>query len=385
MGEPAATEVGLALHDLAAVHPDGTAALSGINLDVARGELIAVVGPSGSGKTTLLRAIAGLIDVRRGRVLIRGRDVTGVEPAGRDIAMVFEAGALVPFLDVAGNLGFGLSVRGLPRREVDRRVSDEARLLRLGRVVQRRPGELSAGERGRVGIGRAVIRVPALWLLDEPMAHLDAAQRIELRHWLVREVRRTGVTTLYVTHDPTEALSVGDRVAVLDRGRLLQVGTPADLYRRPGSVFVADFASSAGVGMLPARLISSAGLAGFSVGAQVLARWAALPPQLERRVGDEVVLVLRPEDVHDAAREDGPDLSRLDAVVVRAEFTGRDVAVTVELDAPAPAGGRARLLARFDRSSEVRAGERIALAVDATRAHVFDPITGVALWHPEER
>jgi multiple sugar transport system ATP-binding protein len=222
-----------------------------------------------------------------------------------------------------------------------------------------------------------VIRVPALWLLDEPMAHLDAAQRVELRHWLVREVRRTGVTTLYVTHDPTEALAVGDRVAVLDGGRLLQIGTPAELYRRPGSVFVADFASSSGAGVLPARMISSGGLAGYTVGDRVLACWTRVPPELEGHVGRPVLLLLRPEDVHDAAGQDDPDLSRLDTLVVRTEFTGREVSVTLDVDG-------ATLLARFDRSSPVRAGEPITVALDAARAHVFDPATGHALWHPPD-
>ncbi|HYN17799.1 MAG TPA: ABC transporter ATP-binding protein [Actinomycetes bacterium] len=395
MGEFEAVAAGLAVHDLTAVQRDGSVSVDDVSLRVAPGELLVVVGPSGSGKTTLLRAIAGLAELRCGRVEIGDRDVTGVEPYRRNIAMVFEAGALVPFLDVAGNLGFGLKNRHVPKEEVADRVSAEARHLRLSRLLPRKPATLSAGERGRVGIGKALIRVPALWLLDEPLAHLDAAQRFELRHWLGREVKRLGVTTVLVTHDPTEALALGDRIAVLDRGQLLQVDTPQGLYQRPGSVFVADFASTAGVGVVTARLVSSGGMAGYQVGERTLPCWSPVPPELEGHVGAEVALLLRPEDVHDAATLDDPDLARLPGTVLRTEFTGRDLAVTIELDAPPAtcpgvdesglAGGRARVRARFHRSSTARPGSPVTLAVDAGRAHVFDPTTGTALWHPTEQ
>jgi multiple sugar transport system ATP-binding protein len=384
---------GLRLRDVSVTHPGGRPALAGVTLDVPPGELLAVVGPSGSGKTTLLRAVAGLAAVR-GRVEIDGKDVTGLSAPQRNVAMVFETAGLLPFLDVAGNVGFGLRLRHVPREETRQRVSDEARRLRLTRFLHRKPGGLSAGERGRVSIGRALVRAPAVWLLDEPLAHLDPTERFEVRHWLVREVKRQGVATLYVTHDPTEALAVGDRVAVLRRGQVVQVDTPHNLYARPASAFVADFVASQQVGLLPARVVRAGGLAGFEVGARTLPFWDAVPPELEASVGKAVVLGLRPEDVRDAGSVDDPDATRLHGTVVATEFTGPDLIVTVEVDAPttslpdlAPpfgAGEHARLQARLPRDSTVQLGSRLMLAVDARRAHVFEPATGAALWHPPD-
>jgi len=357
-------------------HPDGTVALAGITLDVAPGEVVAVVGPSGSGKTTLLRAVAGLVPVR-GRVELDGRDVTRCEPAQRNLAMVFETGELISTLTVEGNLGFGLRVQKVPQDERRRRVAVEAGRLRLTRLLGRRPATLSVGERGRAHIGHALIRRPAAWLLDEPLGHLDPAERFQLRHRLALEAREQRVPTLYVTHDPAEALAVGDRVAVLQDARLAQVGTPRELYLRPVNAFVATFVDPEPVGLVAARVVRSGRFAGFRIADRVVPFWSGLPAELEEHVGRAVVLAWRAQAVRDAADVDDPDTARLPGVVVSTEFTGPSVLAVVEV---APT---ARLVVRLPRDRPVRRGATVTLAVDADRAHVFDAATGSALRHPD--
>src|SRR4051794_5221536 len=255
----------------------------------------------------------------------------------------------------------------------------------------RRPGRW-AGERAGADMGGALIRGPPAWLLDEPLAHLDPAERFEVRHRLVQEVKRQKVATLYVTHDPVEALAVGDRVAVLHQARLVQVASPRVLYARPANVFVATFVASQPLGLVTGRLVRAAGLAGVQLGERTVPFWAGLPPELEGYQDRDVALGWRPEDVQDATGVDDPDLARLRGLVVATEFTGPSVLAFVELDAPpatgegveprVPPGDRARLVARLPRDHPVRLGMFLTLAVDAARAHVFDPTTGIALWHP---
>ncbi len=382
------------LDDVTVVHGDGTVALRRVTLWAEQGELLVVLGPSGSGKSTLLRTVAGLTEVRSGEVVIGGREVTRLPVQQRDVAMVFESGGLLPFLDVAGNIGWGLRVRRVPRAEVSDRVSAEARGLRLSRLLSRKPAALSAGERGRVGIGRALVRVPAVFLLDEPLAHLDAADRIRTRRRIVDVVRKLGITTLYVTHDQADALAIADRVAVLRDGAVVQVGAPLELYRRPANVFVAGFVGSPPIGLLPARLVGSAGSAGFRVGARTLPLWAPLPPELRGSVDRPVVLGVRAEAVHDATGGADPDLVTLPATVLSVEHTGPDQIVTVEMPAPAvatpgadqpeAAATAARLRARLPAGSRVHPGDSVQIAVVAAAAHVFDGLTGEALWHPAD-
>jgi multiple sugar transport system ATP-binding protein len=381
------------LRDVRVTREDGTVALEQVSLDVAAGEVLAIVGPSGSGKTTLLRAVAGLVDVR-GTVELGGRDVTAVSTDRRDLAMVFEAGTLISFLDVQENLGFGLRLHHVEEGERNERVDAEARRLRLGRLLSRKPASLSAGERGRANIGRALVRRPSAWLFDEPLAHLDPGERFELRHRLVQEVKRQEVATLYVTHDPVEALAVGDRVAVLHQARLVQVDSPRALYARPANVFVATFVASQPLGLVTGRLVRTAGLAGVQLGERTVPFWAGLPPELEGYQDRDVALAWRPEDVQDAAEVDDPNVARLRGVVVASEFTGPSVLAVLELDAPPatgagieewmPASDRARLVVRLPRDHPVQLGMSLTLAVDAARAHVFDPATGVALRHPAD-
>ena len=256
---------------------DGSAVLRDVTLLAGDGELLVVLGSSGSGKSTLLRVIAGLARADRGDVLVRGRRVTDSPPGERHVSMVFESSALVPFLDVSRNLGWGLKAQRLPEAEVQQRVTGRARQLRLSRLLPRRPDQLSEGERGLVGIGKALVRVPDAFLLDEPLAHLDAAQRVRVRRQIVEVVRSLHATTFYVTHDQAEALAVADRLAMLHEGAVVQVGKPMDLYERPVDLVVCGFVGSPPIGLLPARLVESGGLAGFAVGSRDAAAVAAGP------------------------------------------------------------------------------------------------------------
>lgn len=373
---------------------DGAAVLKDVTLLAGAGELLVVLGSSGSGKSTLLRVIAGLVRADRGEVLVRGRRVTDAPPGERHVAMVFESSALVPFLDVSRNLGWGLKAQRVPEAEVERRVTSRARQLRLSRLLPRKPDQLSEGERGLVGIGRALVRVPDVFLLDEPLAHLDPAQRVRVRRQIVEVVRSLGVTTLYVTHDQAEALAVADRLALLHEGEIVQVGKPMELYERPVDLVVCGFVGSPPIGLLPARLVSSGGLAGLEVGSRTLPLWRPLPEPLRPYAGREVVIGLRAEDVHDAAAGTDPETVALDAVVTMVEYTGRHNVLTLAVGAaPVTAPGAAlsagtsagaTLRALFPPRAAVRMGDAVRVAVDAARAHVFDPETGRALWHPAD-
>jgi multiple sugar transport system ATP-binding protein len=293
--------------------------------------------------------------------------------------MVFEATALIPYLDVARNIGWGLRLQRMPEEEVEQRVERRARQFRIGRLLPRRPHELSAGERGLVGVGHALVQVPEVLLLDEPLAALDAAQRTEVRRQIVDVVRSLGVPTILVTHDQADGLAVADRVALLDQGQVVQVGRPRDLYERPVDLLVAGSVGSPAIGLLPARVVSSAGQAGFVVLAdRTLPLWGPLPPPLAGRVGDDVVLGLRAEDVHEASGGADPDAVVLDGVVRDAEYTGSRTEVCVEIGGPTGATLRTFLPSR----AAVRPGAAVRLAVTAVTAHVFDAATGRALWHP---
>ena len=371
----------------------GTTLLRDVSLQAADGELLVVLGSSGSGKSTLLRALAGLDQITSGTVLIKGRDVTALPPRERHVAMVFEASALIPFKDVAGNLGWGLKVQRVPEEEVKQRVSGRARQLRLSRLLSRRPGELSAGERGLVGLGHALVQIPDVFLLDEPLAGLDTLERTRMRREIADIVRNLGVTTLFVTHDQVQGLAVADRVALLHEGSVVQVGTPRELYERPVNMFAAAFIGTPPIGLLDARLVSAGDQAGFAVGDRSLPLWRPVPPPLREYVGLDVVLGLRAEDVHDGTAGHDPDSVTLDGVVRDVEYTGQRNVVTVELRAPAvstPGSDRflditqgATLRSFFPPHAAPSPGTSVRLAVQGADAHVFDPLTGQAIWHPE--
>ncbi len=355
------------------VQRDGTVSLEDVTILARPGELLAVLGPSGSGKSTLLRAIAGLAKLRSGRVLIAG-EPTRLDPAHRDLAMVFERTQLMPLLDVARNMGFGLTSRRMPASEVERKVADQSRRLRVSRLLRRMPNELSSGEKGQVGIGRALVRTPKAFLLDEPLAHIDAQERARMRRVIAETVRATKVSTLYVTHDQSDALAIGDRIAVLKAGRLVQIATPRELYDQPADLFVADFVGESPIGVLPVRLIASAGLAGYQVGDRTLPTWQPVPAELRGHINQEVVLGLRAEDVRQAGAAANPDGVRLTGRVRAVGRNGRDSFLTVDV-------GDARIAARFPGRTRVSIGDLVTVTADATRAHVFDR-SGRALYHP---
>jgi multiple sugar transport system ATP-binding protein len=357
------------------VHDGGTIALHDVTLLAEPGELLVVLGPSGSGKSTLLKAIAGLVDLRRGSVRIDGADATHWQPERRDVAMAFEYAALLPFLDVSGNLGFGLTLRHHSKDEVDERVQAQARGLGLTRLLSRRPSTLSAGERAQVGIGRALIRVPKAFLLDEPLGHHDAASRADMRRHISIVIKALDTSTIYVTHDQSEALAIGDRVAVLRDGAIVQVSSPHTLYAEPADTFVARFVGSVPIGLLPATVLSAPGMSGFRVGASVLPVWTSAPPELRAWAGRRVMLGIRAEDVRHADADVHGDAATLPGVVTQVEYTGADMIVTATVDTGA------ELRARFPGRTSTRAGWTVRLAVDLARAHVFDPDTGEALLH----
>lgn len=374
--------------DAATVVRDGTTVLRDLTLSAEDGELLVVLGPSGSGKSSLLRALAGLDPVAFGDVVIKGRTVTRLPSDRRRVAMVFESAALVPFLDVARNLGWGLRVRGLPEPEIEARVSDRAERFRLGGLLPRRPAQLSRGEREMVGIGRAMVQVPDVFLLDEPLSNLDAANRAQVRRQIVDVVRKLGVTTFYVTHDQGEALAVADRIALLHGGRIMQVDRPMELYRHPLNLTVAGFLGLPPIGLLAARLVVADGLAGFRVGSRILPLWGPVPAELESHVGRDVVLGFRPEDVHFAGRL--AEAVTLRGLVTAVEYAGRHHVVTLSVEGePVTAPGAdvsgfsgSTLRALFPAEVEIRPGDDAQVAVEAVRAHVFDPVTGRAVRHP---
>jgi ABC-type sugar transport system ATPase subunit len=247
------------IQNLTKEYTPGVRAVDDVSLTIGEGEFVVLVGPSGCGKTTLLRCIGGLESVTGGRILIGDRDVTKLQPAARDLAMVFQNYALYPHMTVRKNLGYGLRVRKTPKKEIERRVGEAAKLLELDGLLDRRPGQLSGGQQQRVAMGRALVREPAAFLMDEPLSNLDALLRVATRGEILKLQRRLGTTTVYVTHDQVEAMTMGDRIAVMDKGVIQQLGSPQDLYENPRNVFVAGFVGSPPMNLLPAPLVDAGG------------------------------------------------------------------------------------------------------------------------------
>ncbi len=337
---------------LAKEHPGGVVALRELDLQVRDGELVVLVGPSGCGKTTALRLVAGLEAPSRGRVRIDGRDVTTLPPRERDVAMVFQSYALYPHKSVRENLGFGLRMRGTPRPEIARRVEEVARTLGLAALLERRPAQLSGGQRQRVALGRAIVREPKAFLLDEPLSNLDARLRAEMRAELARLHRRLGATMLYVTHDQEEALTLGDRVVVLRDGAVQQAGPPLELYARPANVFVAGFLGAPAMNLLP----GASGLA--------LDLPSTRPP--------EPVIGVRPGDVALVA----PGTGHADARVEVVEVLGHATLVHLRL---AGSGAALRALVTGAGSLAPAIGETAGVRLATERLHLFDPRDGLRL------
>ena len=390
------------------VYPNGSQAVSDLSLEVADGEFLVLVGPSGCGKTTALRMVAGLEEITEGTIRVGDRVVNDLTPQERDIAMVFQNYALYPHMTVAENIGFALKLRHVPKTEVAGRVAEVAKILGLSEHLKRKPGQLSGGQRQRVAMGRAIIREPSVFLMDEPLSNLDAKLRVQMRAEVARLQRRLSVSTLYVTHDQTEAMTMGDRVAVLKDGLLQQLGTPEEIYTRPTNLFVAGFIGS------PAMNIYEGALSGdgdeLRLGSQTLLLPAAVAgdPALEAYRGSKMVVGIRPEDLPDAALAGQPTPGgpgqRLRGQVELVEELGSEKYVHFRIDAArvgvqaidVVAGegvgalaqgeiGSAVMtdsVARVAPTSKIRAGEQAQFAVDAERLYLFDEATGAAIRGP---
>jgi len=371
--------------DVSKVYDDGTGAVDRLDLEVDDGEFMVLVGPSGCGKTTALRMVAGLEEISGGIVRIGERVVNDLTPKNRDIAMVFQSYALYPHLSVRDNIAFPLKIARLARDEVRRRVDGAAAVLDLEPYLQRKPRALSGGQRQRVAMGRAIVREPKAFLMDEPLSNLDAKLRVQMRADIKKLQTDLGVTTIYVTHDQVEAMTMGDRVAVMRKGRLQQVAAPEELYEKPVNVFVAGFIGSPAMNVLQARIEGGAAVVGD----------ARLPvPRLAAYEGRDVLLGIRPESFEDAslASAEHPRLrghvelreALGSEVLVHFSTAGR-IAATDDLLELADdlgddrAAARATLVGRFSPKTRVREGETIEVALDPDALHFFEPSTGVTI------
>jgi len=396
---------GVTFDKVTKTYPDGTTAVHQLDLEIKDGEFMVLVGPSGCGKTTALRMVAGLEDITSGVLKIGDRVVNHVPSRDRDIAMVFQSYALYPHLSVYDNIAFGLKIKKLPKDEIERRVDNAARILGLEPFLKRKPRALSGGQRQRVAMGRAIVREPAAFLMDEPLSNLDAKLRVQMRAEIAGLQHDLGVTTIYVTHDQVEAMTMGDRVAVMRKGELQQVADPQTLYDRPVNLFVGGFIGSPAMNMIEATLERKNGGYAAKVGDESIAIEAEevkARPGLAAYVGKEIVLGIRPEDLEDAALAPGTESQRLRGQVELTEALGSEVMVhftikarhaTTEdvrelaedvgderaIEQPAD-GDTATLVGRFGARSRVRPDQPVEVAVDTRSLHFFDPQTGLGIY-----
>ena len=396
----------VAFERVSKIYPDGTRAVNDVNLEIRDGEFMVLVGPSGCGKTTALRMVAGLEEISEGVLKIGERVVNHVPSRDRDIAMVFQSYALYPHLSVYENIAFGLRLKKMPKAEIDKRVQRAASLLGLEEFLKRKPRALSGGQRQRVAMGRAIVREPAAFLMDEPLSNLDAKLRVQMRAEIAKLQSDLGVTTIYVTHDQIEAMTMGDRVAVMRKGELQQVDEPQTLYDRPVNLFVGGFIGSPAMNMLDATIHSSNGSLQATVGDQTIALG---PETLEHRPalrgydGRHVILGIRPEDLEDAALEsDAPRDRRLKGRLELRESLGSEIMAHFSIDASAAETeetrelaretgggddthigveeGKAMVVGRFGARSTVQPGTTIEAVVDTRALHFFDSETGTGIY-----
>jgi multiple sugar transport system ATP-binding protein len=377
----------IVLDDVTKEYAGGVRAVDSVSLTIEDGEFLVLVGPSGCGKTTLLRTIGGLETATSGRIRIGERDVTKIAPGSRDLAMVFQNYALYPHMSVRQNLGYGLRVRKVPKQERHRRVEEVAKLLGLEEMLDRRPRQLSGGQQQRVAMGRAIIREPRAFLMDEPLSNLDAKLRVTMRTSLQQLHGRLGVTTVYVTHDQVEAMTLGQRVAVMRDGRIQQVDAPQSLYEHPANLFVAAFIGSPAMNLVQANVSDAVSFGRFSVPLN----------GAHRGVGGDVVFGVRPEAFEDAAFAP-PELPQIDVKVEVLEELGSDAYVFFEVDAQqvvvedalsdeaedtvgllAGLQDRALFAARVDSRTRARVGDTMRLAIDPSRFYFFSRDTGASL------
>ncbi|HWH93565.1 MAG TPA: sn-glycerol-3-phosphate ABC transporter ATP-binding protein UgpC [Baekduia sp.] len=386
------------------VYPDGTRAVSELALGVSDGEFMVLVGPSGCGKTTALRMAAGLEDISEGVLRIGDRVVNYVPSRDRDIAMVFQSYALYPHLSVYENIAFGLRVKGLDKEEIDARVQRAAEILDLTPYLKRRPKALSGGQRQRVAMGRAIVREPAAFLMDEPLSNLDAKLRVQMRAEIASVQQDLGTTTIYVTHDQVEAMTMGDRVAVMRKGELQQVATPQELYDHPVNLFVGGFIGSPAMNLVQARVVRDGDATLVDLGEgqalEVDSALVAQRPALAAYDGREVILGIRPEHLEDAAvAGDAPTRRRLRGRVALREALGseimmhltigarpavtdetRELAEDVGAEAVAGEHPETAMVGRFSARSRAKAGDDVEVVIDTTGLHFFDPDSGLGVY-----
>jgi multiple sugar transport system ATP-binding protein len=395
----------IALENLTKVYPDGTRAVSELELEIADGEFVVLVGPSGCGKTTALRMVAGLEEITDGVVKIGDRVVNDLPPKERDIAMVFQNYALYPHMSAYDNIAFGLKMRGVSKGAIAKRVESTANLLGLSGTLAKKPRTLSGGQRQRVAMGRSIVREPQAYLMDEPLSNLDAKLRVQMRAEIARLQNDLDVTTIYVTHDQTEAMTMGDRVAVMKDGFLQQVARPQELYDRPANLFVAGFIGSPAMNLVHGELVRADGGLAARLGeirVRLEERTVRDRPGLGRFEGKTVVVGIRPEDLEDAEVAGGAQEGRRIAADVEIrEDMGSEVYLHLAVDAPPVDAAELRqavgdeaveatemrarergtpFIARVDRATKAHEGARITLAVDTRHLHFFDPETGAGIY-----
>jgi multiple sugar transport system ATP-binding protein len=357
------------LRGVSKTYANGAPAVRNVDLTIADGEFMIFLGPSGCGKSTTLRMIAGLETITGGDLLIDGKRVNDVDPADRDIAIVFQNYALYPHMTVRDNMGFGLKLRGVPKAEIARRIDGIAATLGVEPLLERRPAQLSGGQRQRVALGRALVREPRAFLLDEPLSNLDAKLRAVMRTELIKLHRRLGTTMIHVTHDQVEAMTMGQRICIMRDGEVVQVGAPLDVYRDPADTFVAGFLATPPMNLLPGRieaagdeLVAAAGALSVRIPAQYRAAYS-------RHAGKPVILGLRPEDLHETEQRAGAAACPIQTRIETVEALGPETVLTLSVT-----GGQ-ELAARLSAARTYVMGSDLTLHYDAAKLHLFDPST----------
>ena len=386
------------IKDVGKIYPNGTRALEDVNIEINDGEFVVLVGPSGCGKTTLLRMVAGLEDITEGEISIGEKVVNEVAPKDRDIAMVFQNYALYPHMSVYDNMAFSLKLRKLPKEEIDKKVKDAAKTLEISELLDRKPKALSGGQRQRVAMGRAIVRNPEAFLMDEPLSNLDAKLRVQMRAELGQLHTQLETTTLYVTHDQVEAMTMGDRVAVIRKGELQQIDTPREIYLYPKNIFVAGFIGSPSMNFVYADVKISGKKAELSFAGETINCDGESAKKLEKMDGEQIVLGIRPEAFEDSSYAKDSEYSEsIDIKVTLLEQLGSDSYIHFykdikpvqteaieeiladEGEAISVLGDETKFIARINPNSTVKEGEEIKLSIDSSKLHFFDPSTGNAL------